>query len=827
MTSETTSRAWVRETLAEFAVESDDETQSIGDLELAPFQVRAARRGIAIARRYAGVIVADAVGLGKTRVALAIVETLRRERRRRAGEVGPIQICVPARLREQWRRKLRAADIDAHRICSHTEMSREDLSVGPQEGRPPGVILVDEAHRFRNPSANRAEVLAELSAQAPVVMATATPVCNSIWDLYYLCSMFVAEHDLRPVVGCDLADAFERAETGEFDLTELVERFVIRRTVPPGEGAFGERPSLQLEMLRYEPGEREAWLWAHLESALRELSFEACSRRWPRELFVEYAMRRWESGPQALLETLERLAAYHRRWLEARRHGRSLDRAEFRELFAEPAAERQEVFGFLFPAAGDDETGGGDREAVRADLERLVELKDRTREVVGRHLGATSAIVDLAVSTDEKLLIFTRYRRAAAGIERALRDELGTRARVGLATGGRARATGLGRCSLDELLRRFAPQSYGGEALPAHQQLRVLVATDCLSEGVNLQDCGRVVLADLPYSALVVEQRVGRFVRPGSPHETVEVYLPRPDDWSDTLGLRRRLRHKFDQAEMSGAGFAAAGSIVEADRQGSPPVEDDARAMPGGGGGPASPGRPGDRETRKRAPGPARMATPTAPEEPLGALTKLDALARRLEANCSEGPAGGWHGRAPIREASLWLYAEQHHGGRVIPHWLLVSSDGSVAHRRSALVVALVALADADLPLRRGPLPDELLERGRSWLRAREARMRAVALAPVPLAIDAPQHRLWRRICAWSDSGEIEVPAGDLERLRERLLIPFPRGSRRQLRELLASEAPPSRVYREVERIVARFDAGTEPPEFEIVSGLVLRPRGP
>ncbi|MFB6376085.1 MAG: C-terminal helicase domain-containing protein, partial [Bradymonadaceae bacterium] len=329
----------------------------------------------------------------------------------------------------------------------------------------------------------------------------------------------------------------------------------------PTEGQFGTRPSVQLEMLTYEPTDPEAWMWANLESRLRDLSFEACAPRWPRGLFVEYTLRRWESGPEALAETLERLVEYHRRWLEARRHGRTLDRAEFRELFAGPGEFRQEVFPFLFPDGETDESTEGETGPVRRDLEVLESLADRVRALREVQRGPRSAIIDLASETDDKLLIFTRYQRAAGGIYRALVDAFGGRGRVAVATGHRGRATGLGRCSLDEILRRFAPASYAGEEIARHQQIRVLVATDCLSEGVNLQDCGRVVLADLPDSALVVEQRIGRFVRPGSPHETVRVYLPRPTNWRDTLGLRRRLQRKLSQAEMSGAEMTAAGSV--------------------------------------------------------------------------------------------------------------------------------------------------------------------------------------------------------------------------------------------------------------------------
>ena len=811
MNGEVTTREWVRRTLRHIVGEQGGRERSVGELDLAPFQARAARRGIEIARRYGGVVVADAVGLGKTRVALAIVETLRRDRRLQSEERRPIWVCVPARLREQWRRKMRQAGFEAFELLSHTRMSRDDLA-DPET--PPGILLVDEAHRFRNPSTNRHAALARWTADAPVVMATATPVCNSVWDLYHLVSLFCAEHDFRPIVGLDLEDAFERAEAGEFDVTELIERLVIRRTTPPNDGQFGSRPAVRLEMLTYEPAEPEAWMWANLESTLRELSFDACAPNWPRGLFVEYTLRRWESGPEALGETLERLVEYHRRWLEARRHGRTLDRAGFRELFGGPGEFRQEVFPFLFPDGGTDGAEEAELEPVRRDLEVLEALADRAEAVTGSKRGPRSAVVDLARETDEKLLVFTRYQRAADGIYRALREAFGGRGRVALATGERGEATGLGRCSLDEILRRFAPDSYGGEALERHQQIRVLVATDCLSEGVNLQDCGQVVLADLPDSALVVEQRIGRFVRPGSPHETVQVYLPRPENWRDTLGLRRRLRRKLTQAEMSGAGFTAAGSVFGGTDEIEPTGTDGRTA---GGSEAAAPQRMG----------PERMGTPEVAGEPLASLTKLDALAHRLEVRGADAPTGFWRAEARVSTPTLWLAVEVARGDETAIRWLLVREEESVAHRRPALVGPLVALADADLALTAAEPPEGLMEQARQWLEARRSRMEAVSLAPVPLAIDSAQHRLWRQLCEWRSGGELERPEAIWTAMRRRLLRPFPRGTTRRLERLLENDVPPKRLCRQVERILEPYGEARAVPSYEIVSGVTLWPRAP
>ncbi len=849
-------REWVRRGLSLEASTRQATTSfetSVGELDLAPFQRRAIERGLTISRRYGGVLLADAVGLGKTRVSLALARALSRDARLRSDRDRPAVFCVPARLREQWKRKARQGGMTSPHVVSHTSLSRRNVDVEKLE---PGVVVADEAHRFRNPDTYRHRQLAKLCARTSVVLATATPVCNTIWDLYHLLSLFLAEHDLRDVLGCDLEDAFESAESGEVDLTRLVERLVIRRTRPPSASGFGDRPSARLEMLHYDPGSDEQWVWEHLESALRDLSFEACADQWPPELFIEYALRRWESGPRALAETLRGLVEYHRRWLEARRHDRTLNRDDFSELFDDISAYQQEVFPFLFPSnEASDKRASSNRAAIRRDLDALESLLDRVKRLLECGPGPARAVAQLAHSLDDKILIFTKYRRAADGIFQTLRQSLGSDARIGQITGDTARATGLGSASDHELLRRFAPRAQGVAPPADHQQLRILVSTDCLSRGLNLQDCGHVVLADLPYSPLAVEQRIGRLLRPGGPHETVHVYVPRPDDWNDTLGLRRRLRRKLSHARRSGTGFTSADVLeVAADSNDAPfePTRDDLaeasatcdaspEARPSSDD-PRSDSEASDpeqtpREVERRsdprvspsgtAPanvGIARIARPDSPRDPLAALTKLEGLARQLDAREADAPEGFWTAEAPIERPALWIRATFESPDDIQPRWELVAEGDDVELRTSCLVRSLVALADARLTLERSSPPASLLSRARRALESRCRQLHAARLAPVPLTSDAPQQQWWRRLCEWIRTDELSMSSDEMETWRTRLLRPFPSGLEHQLGELLEACDSPKPALRRLDDLLERHPVSTGEISAHIVSGLHLRP---
>src|SRR5439155_1164225 len=105
------------------------------------------------------------------------------------------------------------------------------------------------------------------------------------------------------------------------------------------------------------------------------------------------------------------------------------------------------------------------------------------------------------------------------------------------------------------VLRAFAPRAQGGPLPASALETDVLVATDLLSEGLNLQDAARVIHYDLPWSPARLAQRVGRIDRASSPHERIETvtFLP-PLPLADALAMERRLVAKRRTQSRAGAG---------------------------------------------------------------------------------------------------------------------------------------------------------------------------------------------------------------------------------------------------------------------------------
>ncbi|OLT10229.1 NgoFVII family restriction endonuclease [Kocuria sp. CNJ-770] len=140
----------------------------------------------------------------------------------------------------------------------------------------------------------------------------------------------------------------------------------------------------------------------------------------------------------------------------------------------------------------------------------------------------------------EKVLIFTEYKDTADYVAAAL-QELGVE-QVDVATGEVEDPTALAR--------RFSPKSNSrliatDESLTPQDELRVLVATDVLSEGQNLQDAHVVVNYDLPWAIIKLIQRAGRVDRVGQDAEEVLIYTISHGSVEDVLNLRTRIQHRL------------------------------------------------------------------------------------------------------------------------------------------------------------------------------------------------------------------------------------------------------------------------------------------
>ena len=185
--------------------------------------------------------------------------------------------------------------------------------------------------------------------------------------------------------------------------------------------------------------------------------------------------------------------------------------------------------------------------ALLADCRGLLDVLAHCGSWDADNDAKLGALFDLLTQQhpSEKVLVFTQF----ADTVHYLTEQLQARGMTAVegVTGNSANPT--------ELAWRFSPLSNGKLASTrAEQELRVLIATDVLSEGQNLQDAAIVVNYDLPWAIIRLIQRAGRVDRIGQRADTIYCYSFLPADGVEQLiRLRERVRQRLrENAEVVG-----------------------------------------------------------------------------------------------------------------------------------------------------------------------------------------------------------------------------------------------------------------------------------
>src|SRR6266516_2465230 len=211
-------------------------------VELSEFQEDAVKKARKILLRYDGVMVADSVGLGKTWIGKKLLEDYAYHLRYKA-----LVICTAA-LQKMWNEELLSAGIAA-RIVTQEILGREEYDV--HDVMDADVVLVDESHNFRNRNAQRYDNLERILAgnrrrggisneRKKLILLTATPINNSVFDLYNQVNLFTGG-DRSYFAAAGIGDLYRyfqiarranRQQESGIALFNLLEEVVIRRTRP-------------------------------------------------------------------------------------------------------------------------------------------------------------------------------------------------------------------------------------------------------------------------------------------------------------------------------------------------------------------------------------------------------------------------------------------------------------------------------------------------------------------------------------------------------------------------------------------------------------------
>ncbi|HYR98239.1 MAG TPA: DEAD/DEAH box helicase [Gemmatimonadales bacterium] len=491
---------------------------------LAPHQVPAAERLTGILGRHGGALLADAVGLGKSYVALAVALALSE----------PFALVVPAVLVRQWRGLLERYDADAP-IITHESLSMTrcrplpPLTAFSSSTKPTASETPSPTATARSPS----------SWSVRVLLVTATPVHNRIADLFHLFRLFLRDHDLTALGVPSLCRA-ARGDADPHAVTAAAARLSVSRSrervqagydTGPGTLPFPERAAGEAIRVGTAPDVQLQELVAGV--AQLEAGGEAAA------LFRLLLLSQLASSLPAFRVSLVRYDAFLELGVAAAAQGRALGRRDFRRLFPAGSDDLQLA---LFPLVLPPGPGAA---------------TERDRHVVGRLRVFAASLADPKADALARLLegrvgktiVFVQPRATVHYLMPRLRGH-----RLAAVTGERG-WFGKESARREDVLRAFAPRAQGAPLPPLALETDVLIATDLLSEGLNLQDAVRVIHYDLPWSPARLAQRVGRIDRAGSPHERIETvtFLP-PPSLADALAMERRLVTKRRMQSRAGAG---------------------------------------------------------------------------------------------------------------------------------------------------------------------------------------------------------------------------------------------------------------------------------
>lgn len=160
---------------------------------------------------------------------------------------------------------------------------------------------------------------------------------------------------------------------------------------------------------------------------------------------------------------------------------------------------------------------------------------------------------------NRKVLVFTAFADTAVYLYEGLREWATVELKIHLAlvTGGSAaNKTTFGKNEFDRVLTNFSPFAKKRAQIPSMRQdgeIDLLIATDCISEGQNLQDCDYLINYDIHWNPVRIIQRFGRCDRIGSPNHTVQLINFWPtEDLDRYINLKNRVEARMALADMAG-----------------------------------------------------------------------------------------------------------------------------------------------------------------------------------------------------------------------------------------------------------------------------------
>lgn len=609
-----------------FGLEPEETTWEKSESKLYPLLAQYQRDAyhdlMHMADTWGGGMLCDGVGLGKTFVALMLIERARRNREK------VLVIAPKAAIPSVWERNLNqffpddfGRFTDDIRVMPMTDFGAEgtikDEDIQRLRKRY-DTIIVDEAHHFRVPSRNRSKKLKELTRGKRLFMLTATPVNNSLLDLYVLLN-YIAQDDQRKFQSVNVPhlrnwfseqtserqdlqhviDDFERPDFQEFLRHVLVARSrqyvkgLDRQMDANVKFPTRERPIVVDYSLTdtygalfpklvdaFETRQGKLKLVIYETERFKEQSHQDTSALQEQSQVVALVrtmlLKRLESSQKALEASIEDLLLKHITLLKSlhtiKYETWYAENADLYEVLSDHRKERMRDQGdeeeediplttyenkkIERVKADIQEFGVNEAkwlEGLEGDIRILSELLRGLHQVTNPENDAKLQAFLGQIESDTRLrtskfVLFSEFKDTARYLETELKKRFPNDAIVEVDSGRNVN-------NRADVIERFAPHYNCPDDRSLQKALanpiRILVSTDVLSEGLNLQDANVIVNYDLHWNPVRLMQRIGRVDRRMDPTKPVDYdkvyvynFLP-PNDLERVLGLFQSITGKL------------------------------------------------------------------------------------------------------------------------------------------------------------------------------------------------------------------------------------------------------------------------------------------
>jgi superfamily II DNA or RNA helicase len=546
----------------------------MGAVKVEDFQLVPLFKALAMPR--VALLLADDVGLGKTIEAGLIISELVNRRR-----IGRILVLTPASLRDQWQDEMREKFSLQFEVVDResTQKLRKEVGIDANPWRVHDRIIASY-HYLKQPdilehfmSASRMPegasrlpwdliIVDECHNSMPSAFGEDSDLCRSIRDILPLCEhrlfLSATPHNGRTRSFTGLLEMLDPVRfTQSSELTpsakERVKQVMVRRL----KRRINELYKVRRFCRRLPPcavnldlGPHEENLFKSFERFRKAIHIAVAQEGRGRQLAGSFAVeilgKRLISCPVAFADS----------WWRSREAFASTDAASDQDVEKAGKASMEDT-------ASDAETEAREAVASRVIGSWLLNLKefindeileiDQVLEELGlgrdavpavsvnpredKKLAETIALIDRLLldgdqwKSEERLILFTEFKTTLDYLLRQLREHYGDSARFLSLYGG-----------MDDGERRAVKDAFNDPAA----EVRVLVATDAASEGLNLQQTARYMLHfDCPWNPMRLEQRIGRLDRHGQGRD-VEVFHFTSEQSAD-LRFLAKVIEKIDQ----------------------------------------------------------------------------------------------------------------------------------------------------------------------------------------------------------------------------------------------------------------------------------------